>query len=98
MQNLLIWFISHYGKYFNSGIGAILAGSKNDLEYMFHTRRMFGGNLYAGWSASLVARHFMESYIDRLKNCCCYLRGFLLSNRPAPRLHCDENSKWHELN
>ena len=54
-------------KYFNSGIGAILAGNKNDLEYMFHTRRMFGGNLYAGWSASLVARHFMESYIDRLK-------------------------------
>ena len=54
-------------KYFNSGIGAILAGNKNDLEYMFHTRRMFGGKLYAGWSASLVARHFMESYIDRLK-------------------------------
>ena len=54
-------------KYFNSGIGAILAGNKNDLEYMFHTRRMFGGNLYAGWSASLVARYFMESYIDRLK-------------------------------
>lgn len=54
-------------KYFNSGIGAILAGNKNDLEDMFHTRRMFGGNLYTGWSAALVARHFMESYIDRLK-------------------------------
>ena len=54
-------------KYFNSGIGAILAGNKNDLEDMFHTRRMFGGNLYTGWSAALVAHHFMEGYIDRLK-------------------------------
>lgn len=53
-------------KYFNCGIGAILAGNKTDLENMYHTRRMFGGNLYAGWSAALVARHYMEGFVDRL--------------------------------
>lgn len=53
-------------KYFNCGIGAILAGNKADLENMFHTRRMFGGNLYAGWSAALVARHYMDGFVERL--------------------------------
>lgn len=55
-------------KCFNSGIGAILAGPKAELENMYHTRRMFGGNLYAGWSAAIVARYFMEGFVNRLKN------------------------------
>ena len=55
-------------KYFNSGFGSILAGPKAELENMFHTRRMFGGNLYAGWSAAVVARHYVEGFVDRLKN------------------------------
>ena len=53
-------------KYFNSGIGAILAGPKRVLDGMFHVRRMFGGNLAAGWPAAVVARHFMNGYLDRL--------------------------------
>ena len=53
-------------KYFNSGIGAILAGPRSQLENMFHTRRMFGGNLFEGWPAALVARHFMHDFVDRL--------------------------------
>jgi len=53
-------------KYFNSGVGAVLAGSKVLLDGMYHTRRMFGGNLWNGWSAALVARHFMEGFGDRL--------------------------------
>ena len=55
-------------KYFNSGIGAILAGPKRVLDGMFHVRRMFGGNLAAGWPAALVAGHFMEGFVDRLKS------------------------------
>jgi hypothetical protein len=35
-------------KYFNSGVGAILAGPRRVLDGMFHTRRMFGGNLAVG--------------------------------------------------
>jgi threonine aldolase len=55
-------------KYFNSGIGAILAGPKRVLDGMFHVRRMFGGNLAAGWPATLVARHYMDGFLDRLKS------------------------------
>jgi len=52
-------------KYFNSGVGAVLAGPKSLLDGMYHARRMFGGNLWNGWSAALVARHFMEGFVDR---------------------------------
>jgi threonine aldolase len=55
-------------KYFNCGIGAILAGPKRVLDGMFHTRRMFGGNLAVGWNAALVARHFMDGFEGRLKS------------------------------
>ena len=55
-------------KYFNSGIGAILAGPRRVLDGMFHVRRMFGGNLAVGWNAALVARHFMDGFEDRLKS------------------------------
>jgi threonine aldolase len=54
-------------KYFNSGIGAVLAGPKRVLDGMFHTRRMFGGNLAVGWPAALVARHYMDGFVDRLQ-------------------------------
>ena len=53
-------------KYFNCGIGAILAGPKRVLDGMFHVRRMFGGNLAVGWPAALVARHYMDGFLDRL--------------------------------
>lgn len=55
-------------KYFNSGIGAILAGPKRVLEGMYHVRRMFGGNLAVGWQAALVAGHFMTGFEGRLKS------------------------------
>jgi threonine aldolase len=53
-------------KYFNCGIGAILAGPGRVLDGMFHARRMFGGNLATGWPAAVVARHYMHGYLDRL--------------------------------
>jgi threonine aldolase len=55
-------------KYFNSGIGAILAGPERVLDGMFHVRRMFGGNLAVGWPAALVARYYMDGFLDRLKS------------------------------
>lgn len=53
-------------KYFNCGQGAILAGPKRVLDGMFHTRRMFGGNLAVGWPAAVVGRHYMDGYLERL--------------------------------
>ncbi len=54
-------------KCFNSGIGAILAGPRSVLDSMFHVRRMFGGNLAAGWPAAVVATHYMDGFLDRLR-------------------------------
>ena len=53
-------------KYFNCGIGAILAGPAALLDGMFHVRRMFGGNLYHGWQAAVMARHYMDGFPARL--------------------------------
>ncbi|WP_396626359.1 threonine aldolase family protein [Luteitalea sp.] len=55
-------------KCFNCGIGSILAGPKRVLDGMFHVRRMFGGNLAVGWPAALVARHYMDGFVDRFTN------------------------------
>jgi len=54
-------------KYFNSGIGAILAGPRSLLDGMFHLRRMFGGNLAVGWPAAVIATHYMDGFLDRLR-------------------------------
>jgi threonine aldolase len=53
-------------KCFNSGIGAILAGPRSLLDGMFHVRRMFGGNLAAGWPAAVVATYYMDGFLERL--------------------------------
>jgi len=53
-------------KYFNCGIGAILAGPRSLLDGMFHMRRMFGGNLAVGWPAAVIATHYMDGFLDRL--------------------------------
>ncbi len=49
-------------KYFNSGSGAILAGSDELIDEMYHTRRMFGGGLPAAWPFAAVALHYFESF------------------------------------
>jgi threonine aldolase len=54
-------------KCFNSGFGAILAGPRSVLDDMFHVRRMFGGNLAEGWPAAVVATHYMDGFLDRLR-------------------------------
>ena len=73
-------------KYFNCGIGAILAGPSAVLDGMFHTRRMFGGNLAVGWNAALVARHFMDGFEDRLKNAVAISKAFYLAIDAHPRV------------
>jgi threonine aldolase len=73
-------------KYFNCGIGAILAGPKRVLDGMFHVRRMFGGNLAAGWNAALVARHFMDGFDARLKSAVKTSETFYAAMAKHPRL------------
>ena len=73
-------------KYFNCGIGAILAGPKSVLDGMFHTRRMFGGNLAVGWNAALVARHFMDGFEGRLKSAVQTSETFYTALAKHPKL------------
>ena len=73
-------------KYFNCGIGAILAGPKRVLDGMFHVRRMFGGNLAVGWNAALVARHYMDGFEGRLKSAVQVSETFYAAMARHPRL------------
>jgi threonine aldolase len=73
-------------KYFNCGIGAILAGPKKVLDGMFHVRRMFGGNLAVGWNAALVARHFMDGFEGRLKSAVQTSETFYAAMAKHPKL------------
>ena len=51
-------------KCFNAASGAVLAGSKQFCENLFHERRMFGGSLPAAWAFAAVALHFSDGFID----------------------------------
>jgi threonine aldolase len=76
-------------KYFNSGIGAILAGPKHLLEGMFHVRRMFGGNLAVGWPAAVVARHYMDGFLERLKAAVRVSEDFYTAIARHPRVRVE---------
>ena len=49
-------------KYFNGVSGAILAGSNEVIDGMYHTRRMFGGGLPGAWPFAAVALHYFERF------------------------------------
>jgi threonine aldolase len=66
-------------KYFNSLNGAILAGPKNVLDGMFHTRRMFGGALFNAWPFALLARHYANGYLDHMKSAIAVSEEFIQS-------------------
>lgn len=57
-------YISLY-KYFNAASGAILAGPRDLLDGMYHTRRMFGGGLSSVWPFAAVALRYLEGFGDR---------------------------------
>ena len=54
-------------KCFNSANGAILAGPRQVLQDLYHTRRMFGGNMHHAWPDALVASHYANGYMDRMR-------------------------------
>jgi threonine aldolase len=64
-------------KYFNSLDGAILAGPKEVIDGMFHTRRMFGGALFNAWPFAVLARHYASGYLDHMKNAIAVSEQFI---------------------
>jgi threonine aldolase len=57
-------YVSLY-KYFNAASGAILAGPRDVIDGMYHTRRMFGGGLSSVWPFAAVALHYLDGFGDR---------------------------------
>jgi threonine aldolase len=54
-------------KCFNAPSGAILAGTKQFTESLFHERRMFGGGLPAVWPFAAIALHYADSFMADYK-------------------------------
>ena len=59
-------YVSLY-KYFNAPSGAILAGPRDLLDSMYHTRRMFGAGLPAAWPFAAIAHHYLPGFSDRFR-------------------------------
>ncbi len=59
-------YVSLY-KNFNAPSGAILLGSKEFIDGLFHTRRMFGGGLVQVWPYATVALHYADSFLTDYK-------------------------------
>ncbi len=59
-------YISLY-KDFNAASGAVLVGTKEFCENLFHTRRMFGGGMPNAWPYAAVAMEYMDSFISEYK-------------------------------
>ena len=56
-------YVSLY-KCFNAAAGAILAGSKEFTQNLYHVRRMFGAGLPWVWPYAAVALQFVDDFID----------------------------------
>jgi len=59
-------YVSLY-KYLNASFGAILAGPRDLLDGMYHTRRMFGGGLSEAWTSAAVALHYVDGFGERYR-------------------------------
>jgi threonine aldolase len=77
-------YVSLY-KYFNAAAGAILAGPKDLLSGLYHTRRMFGGGLPHVWPYTAVALHYLDGFEQRFR------RGVEASERVIADLSKDGN-------
>jgi len=49
-------------KHFNGMSGAILAGSAEFIDGLYHTRRMFGGSLPRAWPGLALVGRYLDSY------------------------------------
>ena len=57
-------YVSLY-KYFGAPFGAILAGTSNFIEDLYHERRMFGGGLVSSYLAAALAIKGTENFEER---------------------------------
>lgn len=63
-------------KCFNAPSGAILAGTRQFTESLFHERRMFGGGLPAAWPFAAIALYYSDSFMNDYKTAWLNARKF----------------------
>lgn len=69
-------YVSLY-KYFNAASGAILAGPKNIIAPMYHTRRMFGSGLHQAWPFAAVANYYVDGFPERFNKAVAISKEFI---------------------
>src|SRR5439155_26990140 len=52
-------------KYLGAPFGAILAGSREFVDGLYHERRMFGGSLPAAWMAAALVLQTLPTFEER---------------------------------
>ena len=78
-------------KCFNAPSGAILAGTKQFTESLFHERRMFGGGLPAAWPFAAIALYYADSFMSDYKT------GWLNAQKFFSILKKEERFTFSEL-
>jgi threonine aldolase len=63
-------------KCFNAPSGAILAGTKQFTETLYHERRMFGGGLPAAWPFAAIALFYADRFMNDYKTAWINARKF----------------------
>jgi len=70
-------------KHFNGTSGAILAGTADFIEGLFHTRRMFGGSLPRAWPSVALVGRYLDGYEEE------YARAWQAAERVIALLEAD---------
>ena len=77
-------------KYFGSPFGAILAGTSEFIEGMFHDRRMFGGGLPSGYLATALSLDGMDGFVDRFSESLAKAKALFTSLNKLPGIEIHE--------
>lgn len=85
-------YISLY-KDFNAASGAVLCGTKEFTEGLYHTRRMFGGGMPQAWPFASVALYSADSFLPDYKEALGSFKVFskILNNRSEFDISSIEN-------
>ena len=76
-------------KCFNAASGAVLAGSKDFTEGLFHLRRMFGGGLPQAWPFASVAFHYADDYLEGYSRAWNVADAFLAALQQSARMRIE---------
>jgi len=81
-------------KCFSAASGAVLAGTKEFCQDLYHVRRMFGGGQPAVWPFAAVANHFVDGFLDEYTSALAIARQLAaqLNNHPSFTFVIDDDA------